>query len=158
MGTKWVAGWMCLPTLLVLFGCTMRVPVDGVDFSREEKVVLTFQDGSSMVGRIDNGETVTYSSAGRTFRGAVESVDETEIVVADLVTLDDTASNRYQAERIRDFRLYVDEEDLDRLIVERDQILSVERMATDKAQTIRRVVFWSMGVGAALLAARDRNF
>ena len=143
---------------LALVGCSMRVPVDGLEFTPEEKVILTFEDGAQIQGRVDNGETVQYITAESKLRGTVESVDEQEIVVADLVRLADHDSNHFQKQRYEHFRLYVDEEELDRLILSRDNILQVERIVPDKSRTLTRIVFWGFGAGIAVLAARDRNF
>ena len=143
---------------LVMVGCSMRVPVDGLEFTPEEKVILTFQDGAQIEGRVDNGESVQYVTSEGMLRGTVESVDEQEIVVADLVRLSDHDSNRFQKQRFEHFRLYVDDEDLERLILSRDDILQVERIVPDKHRTLTRIVFWSFGAGIAVLAARDRNF
>jgi len=112
MGKRWVAGWWCLLVALVasLVGCSKHVPVEGFDFSREEKVMLTFDDGATVTGRIDNGESVIVSSGESTLKGIVESVDESEIVVADIVTLSDQSSE-YQRKRLESYRLYVDEDD-----------------------------------------------
>jgi hypothetical protein len=151
--------WLAIGALpLLSIGCSMRVPVDGLDFTPEEKVILTFQDGTQIRGRVDNGESVQYITDESDIRGTVESVDEQEIVVADLVKLSDHGTSTFQKERLEHFRLYVGEEDLDRLILSRDEILQVERVVPDKSRTLKRVVFWSFGVGIALLAVRDRNF
>lgn len=151
--------WLSVGALpLAVVGCSMRVPVNGLEFTPEEKVILTFDDGTQIQGRVDNGETVRYVTDQSKFRGTVESVDEQEIVVADLVTLADHGTNQYQRERLEHFRMYVGQEELDRLILSRDNILQVERIVPDKSRTLRRIVFWSFGVGVAVLAARDRNF
>lgn len=151
--------WLVTGALpLASIGCSMRVPVEGLSFTPEEKVILTFQDGTQIRGRVDNGETVQYVTDENDLRGTVESVDEQEIVVADLVTLSEHGTNVFQKQRLEHFRLYVDEEPQDRLILSRDDILQVERVVPDKSRTLQRIVFWSFGVGIALLAVRDRNF
>ena len=157
MGNWVVRGLMGVPAVLLLCGCSMRVPVQGVDFSPEEKVIVTFDNGSSVIGRIDNGETIEYVTGQESFRGFVESVDEQEIVIADLVALADQ-TNHYEKERMQHLRLYVDDVDLDRLILSRDDILQVERITPDRGKTVRRILFWSFAAGVGVLAARDRNF
>ena len=159
MGRMWVAsGLFSLAVLLLFVGCAKRVPIAGLEFSPEEKVVLTFLDSSALTGRVDHDEVVLFESSGKKYRGRIESVDEAEIVIADLVTLADQESHDYELERMRHFRLYVDEEDADRLVLSRGNILQVQRIETDKGRTFRRIVFWTIGVGIGLLAARDRNF
>lgn len=156
---KWWLRWLGLGAAsLAVTGCSMRVPVEGLEFTPEEKVVLTFDDGTQVEGRVDNGETVRYVTDESKYRGTVESVDEQEIVVADLVTLADHGTNEYQKARFEHFRLHVGEAEFDRLILSRENILHVERVVPDKARTLRRAIFWSFGVGVAILAARDRNF
>ena len=157
MGNWVVRGMMGVAAGLLLCGCSMRVPVQGADFSPEEKVIVTFDNGSSVTGRIDNGETIEYVTGKESFRGFVESVDEQEIVISDLVALADQ-SNHYEKERMQHLRLYVDDVDLDRLILNRDDILQVERITPDRGKTVRRILFWSFAAGVGALAARDRNF
>lgn len=158
MGKSRVAGWWVLLAAVVasLVGCSKHVPVEGFDFSREEKVMLTFDDGATVTGRIDNGESVIVASGESTLKGIVESVDESEIVVADIVTLSDQTAE-YQLARLESYRLYVDEDD-ERLILDRDRILQVDRVVTDKSRTVRQVIFWSMGAAFTLLAVGDRNY
>jgi hypothetical protein len=153
-----VAGWWFLlsAVLVALVGCSAHVPVEGLEFSREEKVVLTFDDGSTVTGRIDNGESVIVVDGESMLKGVVESVDESEIVVADIVTLADDSA-QYQIERLRSYRLYVDEDD-QRLILTRDRILQVDRVVTDRTRTIRQVIFWTAGITFTLLAVGDRNY
>ena len=139
-------------------GCAKQIPVPDLQYSPEEKVVLTFQDGTSVTGRMDVGETVVYRKDDASYRASVAVVDETEIELADLVPMQD-GTLRFQQERQRSFRLYVDDDvQDDRLLLRRDDILQVEQVVTDKGRTLRRILFWSFGGGVALLAARDRNF
>ncbi len=153
------AGWLLSAALLLLAaGCAKRVPIEGLEFSPEEKVVLTFHDSSSLTGRIDQDEVVLYRTSELLRRGKIESADEAEIVVRNLVTLTENRSHRYERERMRHFGLYVDEEDSDRLVLNREDVLHVERIVTDKSRTLRQVVFWAFGAGVGLLATRDRNF
>jgi hypothetical protein len=157
MGGNVVGGGVLVGALSALLaGCSLRVPVPEVDFSPEEKVVLTFQDGAQLTGRVDSGETILYRESGSSYRGQVESVDETEIVLAGLVALEDN-SVHYQQERMQHFRLYVDDEERDRLILSRDHILQVERIVSDTPRPLKRIVFWTFGAGVAILAARDHN-
>jgi hypothetical protein len=149
--------WIAIVSLGVA-GCAKQVPVSGLEYSPEDKVVLTFQDGSTVVGRMDVGETVIYRKGDASFRASVAVVDETEIELADLVPMED-GTLRYQQERQSSFRLYVDDElQDDRLLLRRDDVLQVEQVVTDKGRTLRRILFWSFGGGVAMLAARDRNF
>ena len=159
MGRKRVGWWLLsVASLLLLVGCAKRVPIEGLDFSPEEKVVLTFHDSSALTGRVDHDELVLYETSDTKFRGRIESVDEAEIVVADVVTLPDRGSHRYERERMKHYRLYVDDEDSDRLVLSRDNILQVQRIQTDKPRTFRRIIFWTFGAAIGLLAIRDRNF
>jgi len=148
-----------LVAVFLTAGCAKYVPVEGVEVSREEKVVLTLDDGAKVKGRIDDGESVTVESDVSLRRAKVEVADETQIVLTDLVTLREHDSNRFEGARQGHFRLYVDDADEgERLVIARDRVRSVERVVTDKPRTIRQVLFWCVGVGSALLAARDRNF
>jgi hypothetical protein len=156
-----VQSWACLfcLSLLGFIGCAKRVPVEGLEVSREEKVVLTLDDGSKIIGRIDGGERVTYETSESTQRALVEVADETQIVLTDLVTLSEHDTKRLESSRQGHFRLYVDDaEETERLVLARDRVRAVERVVTDRSRTIRQVLFWGVGIGTALLAAKDRNF
>jgi hypothetical protein len=132
--------------------------VQGLDFSPEEKVALTFDDSSVLTGRVDTGETVLYRTGDRLLKGAVGNVDEAEIVISDLVVLADLRSNKFERERMRSYRLYIGEENDETLVLSRGRILQVERVVTDKPRTLRRVIFWGFAAGVGLLAVSDRNF
>jgi hypothetical protein len=145
-------------SLAYLSGCSARIPVQGLDFSPEEKVALTFDDSSVLTGRVDTGETVLYRTGDRLLKGAVGNVDEAEIVISDLVVLADLRSNKFERERMRSYRLYIGEENDETLVLSRGRILQVERVVTDKPRTLRRVIFWGFAAGVGLLAVSDRNF
>ena len=150
---RWI---VVVPTLLALMGCSTRVPLEEPDFSPEEKVVITFDDGTSVTGRIDGGETVIVQSGSDRFRATVEEVDETNIVLGELVQLE-SGNSDFARERMEHFRLYVVEESDDQLVLDRSRILQAERVITDTPRTLRRILFWTFGTGVVLIAARDHN-
>lgn len=157
MGRQRVTRWVVIvPTILMLVGCSARVPLETPDFSPEEKVVVTFDDGTRVTGRLDGGETVLVQREENQYRATVEEVDETSIVLGELVQLE-AGNAEFQRNRMEQFRLYVAEDTDEQLVLSRDRILQVERVVTDAPRTLRRVLFWTIGTGIVLIAARDHN-
>ena len=123
-------------------GCTKRVPMEDPAFDARKKVVVTFNDGTQIQGKIGLDETVTLITDEMIYRAIVYEVGDDEIVLDESRFVrrvgDHTAARERMESAVTDLGYEADE-----IILDRSEIQSVEQVRVDALKTASRAAFWA---------------
>lgn len=142
--------------LVVGLGCTKRVPMEDPAFGARKKVVVTFNDGTEIHGKIGIDETVTLITDGMVYRALVYDLTDDEIELDECQFIrkvgDHTAARERMESAVADLGHEVDE-----FILDRSEIQSVEQLQVDPLKTASRAAFWALSgaVSAFLLVEKS---
>jgi len=145
-----------LALLLVISGCTKRVPIpDGV-FEAHQRVVLTFEDGRTLKGRIAPGNKIQYTDQEATYWGRVSSVGEDEIQIDELVLISRTGSYQETGDRLTHARKEIAGE-APAVTISRKDLKSVDLIKVDVGKSLRKTTFWTYGGALVVLLLSERS-
>lgn len=153
--------WLCLAAVLILglaSGCSKRVPVElvGGKFDPAQKVAVTFQDGTQLIGRVAQDAHVEVRHEGAVYRGTIFelTLDEIRVVDAWLVRRSDARVAEW--ERVVNARHDLGEPTQE-FLLRIDQVKQVERIKVDPMRTTTQSFFWTLtgAITAFLLADRS---
>lgn len=142
--------------LLVAGGCAKIVPSPDLTFESHQKVILTFNNGEEIEGRIAPGKRVEFREPQVTWTAIVGDVTEEEITLNELVRIRDAGSVEMQATRAADARFDVVEAGLDRTFL-RSDIATVEMVKFDYEKAARSTSFWGYGAVVLTLLLGERS-
>lgn len=138
-----------------VFGCSKRVPLEDGVFQAQQKVLVTFDDGRTLEGRIAPGNTVTFTENRSVYRAKVSSVTESAIDLEELNLVDEADSYELVRARLADARRWIAPTE-DQITLSRDNIESVDLLTFDPARFARVVTFWGYGAAVAILLIGER--
>ena len=138
---RWPWRIAMLGCLLIAVGCAKRVPSPDMKFEAQQKVVLKFQGGEEIEGRIERGKSVEFREPGTVWAAELGAITDEKIVLKDLVCVRETEGVAYQAAREKDARMAVDEKVPEKAFL-RSEIVGVEFVKTDGGKTARNTTFW----------------
>ncbi|MBD3235586.1 MAG: hypothetical protein GF330_02650 [Candidatus Eisenbacteria bacterium] len=155
-------GFSAWAVLLLVFGagahlgCAKRVPVETGQFDPRQAVVITFNDGSQIQGKIGTDETVEFTTDGAHYRGLVWELTEEEIQLREvrfLRRIDDHSAERARLTHAR-YDLGIETGAFTFAISE---IAKVEELHTDALRTASQAIFWTVtgAVSAFLLGEKS---
>ena len=156
---RWL--WLGLTAALILGlapGCSKRVPMElvGGKFDPSQNVVVTFQDGTQLMGKIAQDAHVQVVREGAIYRGTVFelTLDEIRVVDAWLVRRSDARDAEW--ERVIHTRHDLGEP-TEEFLLRIDQVKQVERTTVDPMRTATKSFFWTLtgAISAFLLADRS---
>lgn len=156
---RWL--WLCLTAALTLGlapGCSKRVPVElvGGKFDPAQNVVVSFQDGTQLIGRIAQDAHVQVVREGAVYRGTIFelTLDEIRVVDAWLVRRADARTAEW--ERVVSARHDLGDPTQE-FLLRIDQVKQVERTQVDPMRTATQSFFWTLtgAISAFLLADRS---
>ena len=137
-------------------GCTKRIPVETGQFDPRQAVVITFNDGSRLSGRIGTDETVEFATDGAIYRGTVWEVTEEEIQLRDARFLRRISDHSAERARLMHARYDLGVE-VGQFSFALSEISLVEEVHTDALRTASQAVFWTVtgAVSAFLLGEKS---
>lgn len=137
-------------------GCTKRIPVETGQFDARQGVVLTFTDGSQIMGKIGIDETVEFATDGAIYRGTVWEVTEEEILLRDARFLRRIADHSAERARLTHARYDLGVE-MGQFTFVISEISQVEEVHTDALRTASQAAFWVVtgAVSAFLLGEKS---
>jgi small nuclear ribonucleoprotein (snRNP)-like protein len=153
--------WLSLAAVVILGlapGCSKRVPLElvGNKFDPSQNVVVTFQDGTQLTGKIAQDSHVQVVREGAVYRGTLFelTLDEIRVVDAWLVRRSDARDAEW--ERVVDTRHDLGEPTQE-FLLRIDQVKQVERTKVDPMRTATQSLFWTLtgAISAFLLADRS---
>jgi hypothetical protein len=147
---------MALVMVLAVGGCTGVKPASIADFGAEKKVVVTYRDGETIAGHIDEGEQVTFTTFGRVYVAEVESVsDNGDIVLARPYLQEEYEQFGLQRQRMENSTLHITDE-TESIAVPAYKIVQVEEVTFDRMRSARAAGFWgfTIFVVSQVLSAR----
>ncbi len=149
-----------LTALVVLLtvgpGCTKLVLLEEPTFDARRAVVITFQDGSQIRGKVGLDEKVELTTGGAVYRGMVADVTEDEIVLERcyfVCQADDFTAGR---ERMIKARVDLGVELVD-FVFQREQIARVELIKVDAMRTATQAGFWTLSGAVSALLLSERS-
>jgi len=142
--------------LLLAGGCAKLVPSPDLTFESHQRVVLTFQGGEEIEGKIAPGKRVELREPEITWTAVVGDVTEEDITLNDLVRIRDASGVEMQATRAADAKFAVGEGGGDRTFL-RSDITSVEAVKFDYGKAARSSSFWAYGAVVLTLLLGERS-
>ncbi|MBU1702201.1 MAG: hypothetical protein KJ970_00525 [Candidatus Eisenbacteria bacterium] len=151
-GGKIVMGLALMAAMLGLLpSCTRYVVKDAADIEVQEKVLITFNNGDQLRGRLGLDEWVDLTIGGIVYRGRIDDLNSEEILIGDAVPVRVVGNFIYEFRRLEDARIQATEEVATHTLL-RSEIQQVQMIKIDGPKLARRVSFWSfLGVGLLLL-------
>ena len=141
--------------LLVAGGCVKRVPSPDLAFESHQRVVLTFNSGDEIEGRIAPGKRVELREPQVTWTATVGDVTKEEITLNDLVRIREVGSVEMQVARAADAQFAVGEAGVDRTFL-RSDIATVKMVKFDYGKSARSSSFWVYGAVVLTLLLGER--
>lgn len=124
-------------------GCTKRVPMEDPAFDARKTVVVTFNDGTQIHGKISIDETVTLITNSMVYRALVYDITDEAIELDECRFVrkvgDHTAARERMESAVSDLGYEVDA-----FILDRSEIQSVELVQVDPLKTASRAAFWAL--------------
>jgi hypothetical protein len=136
--------------------CTQLVPREASEIEVQQKVLVTFQNGDQLRGRLDLDEAVDVTVGGVLYRGRIVDQNDQEVLVGDAIAVKEIDGHRYEALRMSDARIRSDEEATS-YVFQKSDIASIHQVTGDAPKTTRRVAFWSSVGLSALLLILERS-
>ncbi len=134
-------------------GCTKRIPWEG-PLEARKTMVLVFADGSEIRGKINLDESVELTHQGAIYRGVIEDLTDQEIELRDCRFVRRQGVSEAEEQRLTRARVDLGMENIESLVLEREDIVATEHVRVDGLKTASRSVFWIVsGVVAGLLLA-----
>jgi small nuclear ribonucleoprotein (snRNP)-like protein len=137
-------------------GCTKTAPATVSDFGADKTMVVRLRDGETLTGKINEGESVTFTTFGKIYRAKVESFDESGNITLHRAYLQEEYEDvSVQRERMESGALRVSD-GTERITIPSYRIASVEEVGMDRMRTARGAAFWAFtaAVLAGVLSAR----
>jgi small nuclear ribonucleoprotein (snRNP)-like protein len=137
-------------------GCTKTAPATISDFGADKTMVVRLRDGETLEGKINEGESVTFTTFGKVYRAKVETFDENgNITLFRPYVQEEYDDVSVQRERLRSSPLRV-EDGTERITIPAYRIASVEEVGLDRMRTARAAGFWAFAVAvlAGVMSAR----
>ena len=132
-------------------------PFDGdVTFESHEKVVLIFQDGDEIEGKIAPGNRVELREPRSVYTAIVGDVTEEAITLTKIVRVADTGSVEMQVARAADAEFASAEAEIDRTFL-RSDIARVDEVRFDYGRAARATTFWTCGAVVLTLLLGERS-
>jgi len=132
-------------------GCTKRIPWEG-PLEARKSMVLVFADGSEIRGKINLDETVELTHQGAVYRGVIEDLTDQEIELRDCRFVRRQGVSDAEVQRLGQARVDLGMENIDNIVLEREDIVTTEHIRVDGLKTASRSVFWAVsGVVVGLL-------
>lgn len=141
MRAKRMAALVLAASMLVVGGCSKRVPSTEANFSAAANMVVTFRDGEQLIGRMADGEQVTYVTFGRVYRATIQDVGPPDFVLTDAYVQGEYDRFGVQRDRLENAELYIRDQTTE-IRIPRYKIVSVEQVQFDKVVSARNAVFW----------------
>jgi hypothetical protein len=144
-------------TVLVLCaagsGCTKRVPWEG-PLEARKTMVLIFDDGSEIRGKINLDESVELTREGAVYRGVIEDLTDQEIELRDCRFIRRQGVSEAEEQRLTQARVDLGVQNIDSIVLERSDIVGTEYVRVDALKSASRSVFWIVaGATMAFLLA-----
>jgi hypothetical protein len=133
---------------LMVAGCTTTAPVPQDQYSRQQRVVMTFKNGDSLRGRIDVGSEVQYASSASIYQAEVSAIDDEKIVLGGTRLLTEPGG-AMERERMVSARVAVTDTLPQQVVLSKSDIQAIEEIRLDVSKTSLRVGFW--GYAAVVL-------
>ena len=149
---RFILGALAVVLVLAAGGCTKRVLVDGT-YDQMHTYVLTFEDGTTIKGKIGLNEGVEVVTGGNVYHAEIRNLS------LDTISIDEARLIRslgdYQAASERMITVRRDLEDSPQeFTFDLDKITRIERVKIDPLRTATRSAFWTLtGVVSAFLAS-----
>jgi hypothetical protein len=158
--SRWL--WFSLMAILVLgltSACSKRVPVqlEGGKFDPAQRVAVTFEDGSQVVGKIGQDQHVQVIREGAVYRGAIFELSLDEIQVVDLQLIRRASGTDAEWQRMTNARRTLSDVPPEELIFRMDKIARVERIKVDALRTATQSVFWTLTGAVSAFLFADRS-
>jgi hypothetical protein len=158
--SRWL--WFSLTAILILgpmSACTKRVPVqlEGGKFDPSQRVAVTFEDGSQVVGQIGQDEHVQVIREGVVYQGTIFELSLDEIQVVDLHLIRRASGSEAEWQRLIDARRVLSNVPPEELIFRMDQIARVERIKVDALRTTTQSIFWTLTGAVSAFLFADRS-
>jgi hypothetical protein len=135
----------------VLPACSRLVPKETTQVEVQEKVLVTFNNGDQLRGRVDLDEWVDVTVGGVVHRGRIVDLNQDEIMIGDAIPVKILGDHRYEAGRMVDAKIKPTPT-ASSYVFQRGDISEVHMVALDGAKTARRMAFWtSVGISLMLL-------
>ncbi len=147
-------GLCCL--IAVMSGCSKRVPLEDGVFQAQQKVLVTFDDGRTLEGRIAPGNTVTFTENRSVYRARVSTVTESAIELEEVNLVDEADSYELVRARLADARRWIVPAE-GHITLSRENIESVDLLTFDPARFARVATFWGYGAAVAILLNGERS-
>ncbi len=153
------AGVWALAALVLLAagsGCTKRVAWEEPLDSRKT-MVLTFEDGSEIRGKINLDETVELTKDGAIYKGVIEEVNDEEIELRYCRFVRRSGGTEAAHQRMKHARVDLGQENIDSIIFLREEIVNVDRVQIDALKTASRSVFWLLSGAATAFLLSEKS-
>lgn len=149
--TRFLLAALPLTILLAAGGCTKRVPVETGSFDAMNKYQVTFNDGSTVRGKMNLNETVEVTTGGYVYRGNIVDLTPDELYVEDCRLIRKVGSE--ESERAR---MYASVRNLEQepaqFVFKLSDVKQVDRVKVDPLRTATRSAFWALtGIVSAIL-------
>lgn len=142
--------------LLVAGGCAKRIATPDMTFESHQKVVLTFNSGEELEGKIAPGKRAVIRESDATLTAIISDVTEDEIKLTELVRIRGTSGVDMQIARASDARFASGDVIAERTYL-RNDIVEVEEVKFDVVKAARSTTFWTYGAVVLTLLLGERS-
>ena len=131
-------------------GCTKTIPSNVSEFGADKTMLVRLRDGETLKGKIQEGESVTFTTFGKIYRARVATLDENGNITLDQPFVQEEYNRvAVQRERLEGGALRI-EDGTDRISIPAYRILSVEEVGLDRMRTARAAGFWAFTIAVAI--------
>jgi len=144
--------------LLAAVGCTKRVPSELTDgrLDPQKELVLTFQDGSRLTGKIGERSSVELLHGGVIYHGIIDSLSYERIKVVNAQRIRTVGAHDAEWTRLTQVRQDLGESPRE-VVLRMDAIDSIEEVRVDPMRSATRSIFWTLSGIAATFLLSDRS-